>query len=145
MPNTVSPDKIAKNGMVASAIRQYIKSHRMTQQQFADPLGMSGASVTLWSRGIGVPKPETRAKIREHYGIDIDVLLQGPPGKELMLIPRGNAAIATASRPEKGQGEPILDYKLMADGQAHLIVDAVLPPDRALSIIALLQPLLRMR
>jgi DNA-binding transcriptional regulator YdaS (Cro superfamily) len=45
-------------------LREYLADHGLTQQEFADSVGVSRATVSYWSRGIKQPRPLHATKIR---------------------------------------------------------------------------------
>ena len=45
-------------------LRDYLAARGLTQQEFADSVGVSRATVSYWSRGLKQPRPLHAAKIR---------------------------------------------------------------------------------
>ena len=53
------------------------KKHQMTQQEFADKLGVTFQAVSKWENGRGIPDIEMLKTISKEFKVDIEELLEG--------------------------------------------------------------------
>jgi transcriptional regulator with XRE-family HTH domain len=53
-------------------LRAYLHDHRVTRNELARKLGVSGASVHRWDRGLSFPDVEQQAKLAEVFGVAED-------------------------------------------------------------------------
>ena len=58
------------------ALRQYLSDHEMTQQKFADLIGVKQPTVWEWLNGKSTPSVARLRRISEATGLSIDELLQ---------------------------------------------------------------------
>lgn len=58
-----------------SNISKLRKEHAMTQEQLANALGVTFASVSKWERGIATPELQLIAKMANLFGVSLDVLV----------------------------------------------------------------------
>lgn len=58
------------------------KEHSLTQEQLAESLGVTFASVSKWERGVATPELHLIAKMADLFGVSLDVLVgfQRNPG-----------------------------------------------------------------
>lgn len=60
---------------IGEKIRQLRLTHKMTQEQLADRLGVSYQSVSRWENGITYPDIEFLPAIAKHFSVSLDYLL----------------------------------------------------------------------
>ena len=55
-----------------TAIERYLQNYRLTQQQFADMVGISSRSISKYLTGVSVPKVSTMRRICETINVNLD-------------------------------------------------------------------------
>lgn len=58
-----------------SNISKLRKEHSMTQEQLAETLGVTFASVSKWERGVATPELELIAEMADLFGVSLDTLI----------------------------------------------------------------------
>ncbi len=58
-----------------SNISRLRKEHRMTQEQLAEALGVTFASVSKWERGVATPELNLIAEMADLFGVSLDALV----------------------------------------------------------------------
>lgn len=51
------------------------KEHHLTQEQLAEALGVTFASVSKWERGVATPELQLIAKMADFFGVSLDALV----------------------------------------------------------------------
>ncbi len=114
-------DQVLKARSVFSAnLRELLKRNGLSQQAFAESIGIKHQSVSYFLRENALPSVETLLKISKTYGLSLDYLLLGHENKEtvfpqwleLSAVPLIDDIIRYIQRPEE-TGFLALD----ADGQ----------------------------
>jgi transcriptional regulator with XRE-family HTH domain len=76
------------NGMNQKAIGLFLKQlrneKRITQEQLAEVLGVSGRTVSRWETGSNLPDLSILVQISEYYGVEIKEILNGERKSENM-------------------------------------------------------------
>lgn len=62
---------------IGERIRRYRLASKLTQQEFADRIGVTGASVSAYENEIRYPSLDTVVRIARVFGITTDELLTG--------------------------------------------------------------------
>ena len=62
---------------VGSFLKELRKEQNLTQEQFAEQLGVSGRSVSRWETGINMPDISLLVEIAEFYDISISEIIDG--------------------------------------------------------------------
>lgn len=62
---------------VGSFLKELRKERNLTQEQFAEQLGMSGRSVSRWETGINMPDISLLVEIAEFYDVSISEIIDG--------------------------------------------------------------------
>lgn len=60
---------------LADNIRSYRKARRLTQEQFAEMLGVSTGAVHKWEAGLSIPELELIMKMADFFDVSVDALL----------------------------------------------------------------------
>ena len=60
---------------IAENISKLRKEHSMTQEQLAESLGVTFASVSKWERGEAIPSVTTLKEIADLFGVTVDYLI----------------------------------------------------------------------
>lgn len=63
------------NQNFAKAILNVRRDNKLTQEQFAEKIGVTRQAVSRWEMGISVPNINTITLISEKFGVSIDVML----------------------------------------------------------------------
>ncbi len=63
------------NLSLSSNISKLRKEHSMTQEQLAEALGVTFASVSKWERGVATPELNLIAEMADLFGVSLDVLV----------------------------------------------------------------------
>lgn len=58
-----------------SNISKFRKEHSMTQEQLAEALGVTFASVSKWERGMATPELSLIAQMSDLFGVSLDALV----------------------------------------------------------------------
>lgn len=58
------------------ALRDYLAKHELTQQQFADRIGVKQPTVWEWLNGHSTPSTRNLRLISDETGLSVDELLQ---------------------------------------------------------------------
>lgn len=66
---------------IGKFIRELRKSKNLTQQEFADTLGVTFQAVSKWENGKNIPDVGVMKIISEKYGVNVDEILEGEKGK----------------------------------------------------------------
>ena len=77
---------------IANNLKYLRKKKKLTQQQFADELGIKRASVGAYEESRAEPKYELLKKIADFYGLTMDELANDTINEKWKPTPRGNAA-----------------------------------------------------
>ena len=80
---------------IGNLLKQIRKENNLTQQQFADKLGITPQAVSKWENGKNIPDISVLKEIKKLYNIDLDSILDGENNKKkdkkiyllLLLIP----------------------------------------------------------
>lgn len=64
------------NQNFAKAILNVRRDNKLTQEQFAEKIGVTRQAVSRWEMGISVPNINTITLISEKFGVSIDVILK---------------------------------------------------------------------
>ncbi|MBR0173775.1 MAG: helix-turn-helix transcriptional regulator [Lachnospiraceae bacterium] len=64
-----------KNIDIAKALLRVRQDHRLSQEQFAQSLGVTRQAVSRWEMGISIPSHSTLKQISEIYEVSIDTIL----------------------------------------------------------------------
>lgn len=62
---------------VGSFLKELRKERNLTQEQFAEQLGVSGRSVSRWETGINMPDISLLVEIAEFYDVSISEIIDG--------------------------------------------------------------------
>lgn len=68
-------------------IAQYRKLRGITQEQFAEHLGVSGQAVSKWENDLSCPDISLLPQIADYFGVTIDELLRGG-SKPVQMVPQ---------------------------------------------------------
>ena len=60
---------------IAENIKALRKQHSFTQEQLAEALGVTFASVSKWERGAAAPELNLIAKMADFFGVSLDALV----------------------------------------------------------------------
>ena len=63
------------NLSLPSNISKLRKEHSMTQEQLAEALGVTFASVSKWERGVATPELNLIAEMADLFGVSLDALV----------------------------------------------------------------------
>ncbi len=77
---------------IANNLKYLRKKKKLTQQQFADQMGIKRASVGAYEESRAEPKYELLKKIGDFYGVTMDALANETINDKWKPAPRGNAA-----------------------------------------------------
>ena len=69
---------------VGSFLKELRKERNLTQEQFAEQLGVSGRSVSRWETGINMPDISLLVEIAEFYDVSISEIIDGERKSEKM-------------------------------------------------------------
>lgn len=69
---------------VGSFLKGLRKEQNLTQEQFAEQLGVSGRSVSRWETGINMPDISLLVEIAEFYDVSISEIIDGEWKSEKM-------------------------------------------------------------
>ena len=69
---------------IGSFLKELRKEQNLTQEQFAEQLGVSGRSVSRWETGINMPAISLLVEIAEFYDISISEIIDGERESEKM-------------------------------------------------------------
>ena len=69
---------------VGSFLKELRKERNLTQEQFAEQLGVSGRSVSRWETGINMPAISLLVEIAEFYDVSISEIIDGERKSEKM-------------------------------------------------------------
>ena len=69
---------------VGSFLKELRKEQNLTQEQFAEQLGVSGRSVSRWETGINMPDISLLVEIAEFYDVSISEIIDGERKSEKM-------------------------------------------------------------
>ena len=69
---------------VGSFLKGLRKEQNLTQEQFAEQLGVSGRSVSRWETGINMPDISLLVEIAEFYDVSISEIIDGERKSEKM-------------------------------------------------------------
>ena len=64
--------------MLYDQVEKICKANGLSFSQFADGIGVTGASVTGWKNG-AIPRKSTLKKISDHFGVTVEWLLSDEP------------------------------------------------------------------
>ena len=62
---------------IGSFLKELRKEQNLTQEQFAEQLGVSGRSVSRWETGINMPDISLLVEIAEFYDVSISEIIDG--------------------------------------------------------------------
>ena len=62
---------------IGSFLKELSKEQNLTQEQFAEQLGVSGRSVSRWETGINMPDISLLVEIAEFYDVSISEIIDG--------------------------------------------------------------------
>ena len=62
---------------IGSFLKELRKERNLTQEQFAEQLGVSGRSVSRWETGINMPDISLLVEIAEFYDVSISEIIDG--------------------------------------------------------------------
>ena len=65
-------------------LRQLRKERELTQEQFAEVVGVSGRSVSRWENGTNMPDISLLVQIADFYEVDVRELIEGERKSEMM-------------------------------------------------------------
>lgn len=63
---------------LANAILKIRQDSKLSQEQFAEMIGVTRQAVSRWEMGISVPNINTLVLISEKFGVSVDTMLKGP-------------------------------------------------------------------
>ena len=70
-------------------IAQYRKQRGITQEQFAEHLGVSGQAVSKWENDLSCPDISLLPQIADYFGLTIDELLRGG-SRPVQMVPQAS-------------------------------------------------------
>ena len=76
------------NESFGDRLKRYRTSSKMTQQEFAKRLGVTGAAVSTYENGTRYPSLDILVKISKIFGITVDELLDGQKREVLLDVTR---------------------------------------------------------
>ncbi|WP_203227766.1 helix-turn-helix domain-containing protein [Calorimonas adulescens] len=65
-----------KNMNIAEELLKIRKNNNLSQDEFAEKIGVSRQAVSRWEMGISAPSIDTLVKISERFGVSIDSMLK---------------------------------------------------------------------
>lgn len=89
---------IDENRYIADAMLQLRKKHHLSQEEFANKLGVTRQAISRWEMGLSVPNIKMFIKIREIFDVSIDEILNHPielEEKNLIFNNRKNQSLKT--------------------------------------------------
>lgn len=72
---------------IGERIAEYRKLMKMTQEELAEKLGVSGQAVSKWENDISCPDIMTLPLLADIFGISVDELIRGKEKNEARVLP----------------------------------------------------------
>ena len=73
---------------IGSFLRELRKEHGITQEQFAEKLGVSARTISRWETGSNMPDISLLSEIADYYDVGIPEIIAGERKSDGMSAPR---------------------------------------------------------
>jgi transcriptional regulator with XRE-family HTH domain len=118
------------------ALRRYLREHRVSRDELARKLGLTGASVHRWDRGLSFPNVAQRVKLAAFFGMpedDVARLVRESEKRRRREAERRDADRSDAAARSRGRKKPRPTGKTWLGrmaGTAQIVGDIVSPTTR---------------
>lgn len=106
-----------KNYYLCDRLYEWRKQNKVTQEEFADMVGVSRQTIQKWESGFAMPKQDKLQKISEIVGVEADELLLAPIDNQLSAD-----VIIDESAPEVEIKKSKNDKKFKLSTKAKIII-----------------------